>query len=47
MGGLGVGGMGWKIVVVEVPGTCYGIEVVDDAWEEGVWICFVRLGLVL
>lgn len=41
-------GMGvWRqIVVVEVPGACYRVEVVDNAWEEGVWICFVRLGLV-
>ena len=41
-----LGVVGWYIVVVEVPGACYRVEIVDDTWEEGVWVCFVRLGLV-
>jgi hypothetical protein len=34
------------VVVVEVPGARYRVEIVDDAGEEGVWVRFVRLGLV-
>ena len=34
------------VVVVEVPGACDGVEVVDDAREERVGVRFVCFGLV-